>query len=153
MEWSMSDRTNAIADELLKLKNKNGIINPSEAVSWARKNPGSQLHGSLEWDDAVAGERWRVAQVRQLIAVHIVDPQGERRFISLSIDRKHDGSNGYRELGDVIGRPNLRSIMVADALADLERVQARYSRLSELQPVWDAADQARQKRPARKAAA
>ena len=33
MEWTMSDRTNAIADELLKLKNANGVINPTEAVA------------------------------------------------------------------------------------------------------------------------
>jgi hypothetical protein len=153
MERAMSDRTNAIADELLALKNANGVINPATAVEWARKNKKSTLHANLEWDDGVAAERWRVSQVRQLIAIHIVDAEGGRRFVSLSIDRKHDGSNGYRSLEDVIGRQDLRSIMLADALADLERVQARYSKLSELQPVWDAADEARQKRPARKVAA
>ena len=149
----MSDRTNAIADELLKLKNSAGVINPAEAVKWAKANPESHLHGSLEWDDTIAGERWRVSQVRQLIAIHIVDADGGRRFVSLSIDRRHDGSNGYRSLEDVVGRPDLREIMLRDALADLERVQARYSKLTELQPVWDAADQTRAKRASRKAAA
>jgi len=149
----MSDRTDNIGVELLNLKNEDGIINPSKAVEWARANKKSHLHASLEWDDTIAGERWRVSQVRQLIAVHIVDAEGGRRFVSLSIDRKHDGSNGYRELGDVIGRPDLREVMLRDALADLERVQARYSKLTELQPVWDAADQTRAKRASRKAAA
>lgn len=149
----MSDRTNAIADELLKLKNKNGIINPTEAVAWARKNPGSQLHGSLEWDDGVAGERWRVWQIRQLISVHIVDAEGGRRFVSLSIDRRHDGSNGYRSLEDIVARPDLREIMLKDALSELERIQERYKKLSELAPVWEQADQVRQRQPRRKAAA
>ena len=43
--------------------------------------------------------------------------------MSLSIDRKHDGSNGYRPLADVVARPDLREIMLADALAELDRVQ------------------------------
>jgi len=148
----MSDRTDHISKELLALKNDNGVINPAEAVKWAKANPESHLHGSLEWDDAIAGERWRVSQVRQLIAIHIVDADGGRRFVSLSIDRKHDGSNGYRSLEDVVGRSDLREIMLKDALADLERMQARYAKLSELAPVWEKADEVRAKR-SRKAAA
>ena len=148
----MSDRTNAIADELLALKSETGVINPAAAVAWARENKKSTLHANLEWDDGIAGERWRVSQVRQLIAIHIVDAEGGRRFVSLSIDRRHDGSNGYRELGDVIGQPNLREIMLKDALADLERMQERYKKLSELEPVWQQAEAVRKTR-SRKAAA
>ena len=59
----MSDRTNAIADELLALKSETGVINPAAAVAWARENKKSMLHANLEWDDSVAGERWRVLQV------------------------------------------------------------------------------------------
>ncbi len=148
----MSDRTDGIATELLKLKNDSGVINPAEAVTWARTNRKSRLHAALEWDNDVAGERYRIWQVRSLISIHITDPDGGRRFVSLSIDRKHDGSNGYRSLEDIAARPDLREIMLKDALADLERVQARYSKLSELQPVWEQADAVRQKR-VRKAAA
>jgi hypothetical protein len=148
----MSDRTNAIADELLALKSETGVINPAGAVAWARENKKSTLHANLEWDDSIAGERWRVSQVRQLIALHITDAEGGRRFVSLSIDRRHDGSNGYRELGDVVAQPNLREIMLKDALADLERMQERYKKLSELEPVWQQAEAVRKTRT-RKAAA
>lgn len=140
----MSERTDSVAAELLRLKNEDGIISPSAAVTWARKHTKSHLHASLEWDDEVAGERYRVWQVRALIAVHIVDAEGGRRFVSLSVDRKHDGSNGYRELGDVVARPDLREIMLSDALSELERIQARYNKLTELAPVWEQADAVRQ---------
>jgi hypothetical protein len=148
----MSDRTDGISKELLKLKNDSGVINPAKVVDWARHNKKSLLHANLEWDDEVAGERYRVWQVRALISVHIVDADGGRRFVSLSIDRRHDGSNGYRELGDIVASPNLREIMLADALGDLERIQERYKKLSELEPVWQQADAVRSKRT-RKAAA
>jgi hypothetical protein len=148
----MSDRTDGISAELLKLKNEDGIINPAKVVEWARKNKKSHLYANLEWDDGVAAERYRVWQVRALISVHIVDPDGGRRFVSLSIDRKHDGSNGYRDMDDVVARPNLREIMLKDALADLERVQARYNKLTELQPVWEAAGTVRERRRPKAAA-
>jgi hypothetical protein len=148
----MSDRTDGISAELLKLKNEDGIINPANVVAWARKHPKSVLHANLEWDDGVAAARYRVWQVRALISVHIVDPDGGRRFVSLSIDRKHDGSNGYRAMDDVVARQDLREIMLKDALADLERMQARYTKLTELQPVWAAAGTVRERRrPARAA--
>lgn len=148
----MSDRTDGISAELLKLKNADGIINPTEVVKWAKRNTKSHLHANLEWDDAVAGDRYRVWQVRALISVHIVDADGGRRFVSLSIDRKHDGSNGYRPLDEVIARQDLREVMLADALADLERIQARYTKLTELAPVWEGAARVRERR-SRKAAA
>jgi hypothetical protein len=148
----MSDRTDGVAAELLKLKTVDGIINPSAAVEWARKNKKSLLHRSLEWDDGIAAERYRIWQVRALISVHIVDAEGSRRFVSLSIDRKHDGSNGYRSLEDIVARPDLREIMLADALADLERIQARYTKLTELAPVWEGAAQVRERRTRKSAA-
>lgn len=148
----MSDRTNALADELLGLKNANGVINPTEAVAWARKNKKSVLHANLEWDDGIAAERWRITQVRQLIAVHIIDADGGRQFVSLSIDRKHDGSNGYRSMEDVVARPDLREIMLKDALSELERIQERYKKLTELQPVWERAEEVRTRRRPKAAA-
>ena len=146
----MSERTEGLAKELLKLKNESGVINPAQAVAWARSHKKSRLHAALDWDDTIAAERWRISQVRMLVAVHIVDQEGGRRFISLSIDRKHDGSNGYRSLDDITARPDLREIMLRDALAELDRVQGRYKKLTELQPVWEAADLARQKQEARR---
>ena len=141
----------AIADELLALRNDNGVINPGEVVTWAKNNPGSRLHASLEWDDALAGERWRREQVRGLIAVHVTDADGSRKLISLSIDRTASG--GYRPLDEVLGQPTLREVMLKDALAELDRVQKKYEKLQELERVWLAASQVREGRASRRKAA
>jgi hypothetical protein len=149
---TMSERTESIATELLALRNGNGVINPAEAVSWAKTHRKSSLHGALEWDDEIAGEKWRIWQVRQMISVYIVDADGGRRFVSLSIDRKHDGSNGYRPLSEVMERPDLREVMMNDALHDLERVQERYKKLTDLNEVWAAAEKLRARRRTKTAA-
>jgi hypothetical protein len=140
-----------IANELLELRNDNGVINPAHVVDWARENPASRLHASLEWDDSLAAERWRREQVRTLIAVHVVDADGSRKLISLSIDRTASG--GYRPLDEVLGQPTLREVMLKDALADLDRVQKKYERLQELERVWLAASQVREGRASRRKAA
>lgn len=133
----MSVRLDSLADELLALKNADGVINPTDVVRWARRNRRSHLHAHLTWDDEVAGERYRVWQIRELIGIHILDAEGSRRLVSLSIDR---AAGGYRPVADVIERPDLRDIMLSDALAELERVQRRYAQLTELQRVWEAAE-------------
>jgi len=111
-------KDNTLAMELLALKNDNDLINPAEVVAWARRNHNSRLHGALEWDDDIAGEKWRISQVRSLIAIHVVDATGMRGLVSLSIDRT-PGNNGYRGLDDVVARPDLREILMQDALAEL----------------------------------
>ena len=130
---SMSDRTDSISAELMKLRDEDGKINPAAVVKWARRNTKSRLHAALTWDDAVAAERHRIWEVRALIAVHITDADGGRRFVSLSIDRQE---GGYRAVSQVLEKPDLRQVMLDDALADLERVQARYKHLTELSEVW-----------------
>ena len=141
----------AIADELMALRNNNGVINPAHVVAWAKDNPTSRLHASLEWDNDLAGERWRREQVRQLIAVHVVDADGSRKLISLSIDRTASG--GYRPIDEVMGTATLREVMLKDALAELDRVQKKYERLQELERVWAAANQVREGRASRRKAA
>jgi hypothetical protein len=147
----MSERTDTIVEELLALRKGNGVINASEVVTWARANKKSQVHASLTWDDKVAGERYRIWQVRALISLHIRDTEGGRRFVSLSIDRP---VGGYRELSSVMSSDELRAVMLEDALADLERVQKRYEKLQELAGVWgEAAKVAATVRPSRRKAA
>lgn len=147
----MSDHMDNIAAELEALRNKDGKIYPPDCVAWARKNPKSALHAHLVWDDEIAGERYRVWQIRELLVVHIIDPTGGRRFVSLSIDRSNGG--GYRSASDVMKRPDLRAIMLQDALADLEQLQRRYERLrQELSEIWVAADKVRRKHKPKAAA-
>lgn len=147
----MSARTNALAAELLALQNENGLIVPREVVTWARRHRSSRLYGELEWDDSVAGAAYREQQVRQLIAIHVIEDHSVRRFISLSVDRVQGG--GYRDMNDVMTAPNLRDVMLQDALSELERMQRKYQRLKELEGVWDAAATVRRRRPPRKRAA
>jgi len=130
-----------IKDELLKLKNSDGFLNPSEVVAWAKNHPASEIYGSLLWDDKKAGYLYRVEQVRGLIQTHLVNVTGQRETVSLTIDRSAD--TGYRDLKDVLPVPTLRQVLLADALNELERMHKKYEHLQELVTVWEATAQVR----------
>lgn len=131
-----------IRSELLALQATadEGILHPRTVVEWARDNPSSALHAALEWDDAKAADEYRVWQVRHLIKLNIQQEDGSPVFVSLSIDRATGG--GYRAVSDVAAAPDLRAIMLRDALAELDRVRTKYDALTALSEVWEAADRA-----------
>jgi hypothetical protein len=149
----MSERLDTITDELLALKTGQGVINPAEVVQWARDNPASRLYSALTWDNEAAAERYRIWQVRALISVHIVDVDGGRKFVSLSVDRIGGHSGGYRPLSDVMEDETLRDVLLKDAFTELERVQKRFAKLKELAGVWNELHKVRRRRVIAKAAA
>jgi hypothetical protein len=126
-----------IKDELVDLQKRDGILRPEVAVAWAHEHPKSALYASLEWDDTAAAQQYRIWQVRHLIAVHVVNKEGVRQIVSLSIDRTNDG--GYRDIHAVLASPPMRAVLLADALAELDRVRLKYDGLVELARVWEEA--------------
>jgi len=116
-----------VADELRALSDNQGLIHAPRVVEWAQLNPDSALYREFNWNvEKAAYDHW-VWRARQLIALHIVSETGERRTISLAIDRKQGG--GYRDLGEVITNEELRRAAVTQALAELQRWCNRNSHL------------------------
>lgn len=126
-----------IQQELEALREE-GVLHAEKVVAWARVHPDSALHKQFEWDDGKAADEYRVWQARRVIAVHVVNESGERRLISLSIDRSKGG--GYRSIEDVSRDQDLMAVAVKDALGELRRTRAKYQHLKELSDVWETID-------------
>lgn len=126
-----------IKSELLALSKKRKKLSTTFVVEWAQANRASALHSALEWDDKVAGQRYREWQVRQLIGIYVFDDSGDRSLISLSIDR---GAGGYRSVDDIAASPDLMMVMAEDARLELLRVRAKYGRVKELIEIWSTID-------------
>jgi hypothetical protein len=126
----------SVKSELLEIQaaDENGLLHPSAVVAWARANTASALHRLIEWDDRTAADSHRLWQVRQIIQLHIVAEDGTPQAVSLTIDRRSGG--GYRKISDVLQAPDLREVMLNDALDELERVRTKYERVTELARVW-----------------
>lgn len=140
------EREVTIKSELLLIKeaSQDGMLHAETVVEWARDNTNSALHKALEWDDVRAAEEYRIAQVRQLIRIHVISEDGVPQLVSLTFDRTKGG--GYREVSDVLKSRDLAEIMLADALGELERVRAKYERVKDLMPVWEQVERVRRRR-------
>ena len=128
-----------------------GMLQAEAGIEWARKHTDSALHAALEWDDEKAGQQHRLWQMRALIAIHVVNIEGQREMVSLTIDRVQPGG-GYRDIQDVLKAPPLREILLADALRELERVRLKFETLQELAEVWTAIDRVQQKKTTKRQA-
>ena len=127
-----------------------GMLRPESVVEFAR-DEATALHGEFEWDDSEAARKFRIVQARQLIRLVVnVDPSanGEpvRAFVSLSEDRV--AKDGYRRLVDVMNDEQRRAMLLRDALRELAAFKRKYSVLSELSKVFEAAEIAVQKQTA-----
>lgn len=139
----LGEHVMTIREELTTLQHKfGGVLRAEDGVEWARRNTMSALHAALEWDDGKAGHAYRIWQVRQLIAVHVINEKGQRQMVSLTIDRRE---GGYRDLNTVLDSAPMREVLLADALAELERVKLKYEQLVELASVWEAVADVRRK--------
>jgi hypothetical protein len=137
----------SIESELLALKNEDGLIVPERAEGWAAAHPKSDLAKRLEWDNGKAGRLYRINQIRQLIVtLEITMGPTTRRFYSLSIDRHNAMGGGYRDIEEIVRSRTLYDILLADALAELNRMRENYERLTELRPLWREVDKIKKKR-------
>ncbi len=126
-------RRKQIAAELeLVARASRGRLDPKRVVAWARANRRSSLHSCFQWNDGKAAEAYRIWQARELIvSVEVVYRDGKRRqsWVSPVTFR---GRGGYCRLVDVMDDTALRAGLLAQALAELEAVCAKYEDLCEL---------------------
>jgi hypothetical protein len=130
-----------IAQALHRIQAANGGLLRAADVVEEASHPDSPLHEYFTWDDDAAAYQWRLQQARQLIRVAVqVLPYEEpqflvRAFVSLTPDRQLEGG-GYRAAVKVMASPTDRQQLLADALAELNRLKVKYHQLTELDSIF-----------------
>lgn len=128
----------AIREELEKIASKNGGLLKAEDVLKEAQKETSILHlwPGFEWDKNKAAFKYNLQQARNLIRVTVeyVGPADDqtltRVFVSLTPDRVKGG--GYRSLVSVVEDDELNEQLLADALREMKRFQARFSTLKQV---------------------
>jgi len=120
---------------------RSGILKPDHVVAEAT-DPGNPLHDKFEWDDAVAGHKYRLDQARKLIKAFVVLYPGVDQpvpcYVNLRKDRGTD-EQGYRKIEDVFSNEFLLESLMEDAMNDLRSFEKKYEMLKALAPVFEAA--------------
>lgn len=122
-----------------RLAEEHGHLTPELVVDAARPEH-SPLHDLFEWDDSVAGERWRREQARHLIIQCRVTVQtGEdqrvsvRRYTALPINEDPSLPHRYVPTEDALRTD--RDLVIAQAKTELDRLRRKYEALVDFDEV------------------
>lgn len=94
------------------------------------------LHDQFEWDNDIAGERWRHQQARELIrSVRVIykpatEQEPERSVRAFHAVRREDG-HVYEPAGTIAHDPVLKQIVLQDMEREWQQLKRRYNEFKE----------------------
>lgn len=151
--WKFTNKYKADPKEAYKEICSLENITPQNVVDLAR-NEDSVIHDDFEWDDGVAGERYRCIQAREMIRSFILvkddpTPKEEDKFVEYEFPESslvgklralHSTSlpHEYAPTEYFLENHDEYQILLNKALAELESFKKRYSMIAELEEVFNA---------------
>lgn len=122
-----------LRDQLQAIYETRGELTAKAVVDEAR-DPDSALHSRFEWDDSIAGERFREIQAGELIrSVKVVERKPEDAPTSVrafhSIPDKEGRS--YRPIEEIRQDPIAREILLREAEREWKELHRRFEHLVE----------------------
>ena len=115
-------------------------VTPENVLEKA-KNADTELHKCFEWDNSVAGEKYRLMQAREII----------RHFVIVTPEEKEDApkirsyqisttTNKYEPTRLFLQKPDEYTALLERAKNELEAFKQRYKMLTELEEIFDDID-------------
>lgn len=115
-------------------------ITPQNVLNLA-KNEDSEIHNDFEWDDSIAGEKYRLHQARQMIQSLVFKTEEPdrtpTRVLQITTER-----NVYKPTEFFVKHEDEYQALLNRALSELESFQNRYKSLAELEDVLDSIEKA-----------
>ena len=141
-------------ERLKKLEGRSGTLTPNKVLDDARRKD-SPLHDYFEWDNGVAGERWRVNQARELIREYRVDVKlvgggvvNIPKYFSITAEDGTDADQNnrvYVSYEKAKDNPVIVEKIVLQALDEANSWRERYRAYSELRSISDAIVETRER--------
>lgn len=132
--------------QLTGIYQQHGELTPQIVVDEARPD-GAPLHDRFEWNDNIAGEKYRLVQAAQIIrAVRIeyISPGSEEKKFIRAFSSLHQASEdgihqGYAPTEEVLENPLTRKILLRNMERDISILKRRYGHLAEFADMMTAA--------------
>jgi len=126
----------SVREVLEGIYKEHGSLTPALVLSLARE-PDHPLHKRFEWDDSVAGERYRLGQARHLITtvkVRYVNPSDDTQTVRARAYHAMPTAQGtaFRSTDDIVVDEFARRLLQQQMRREFEALKARYERFDEL---------------------
>lgn len=136
--WKMESFYKANANEAYKEISKLKEITPQNVVDLARDEK-SVIHNDFEWDDKIAGEKYRLHQAGDMIRSFVFEPkkadEAPTRVLQITTEK-----SVYQPVKFFLKNEDEYQSLLKRAKAELESFRRRYSTLTELESVFNAID-------------
>lgn len=147
--------TPEIIDKILEVKENKGLT--ANNLLYNAKDKKNPLHNFFDWDDSIAGEKWRLQQARVIINevkiiigekelyafenIHVCveTPEGEVREV-----------REYKHFAEISSNKEYHKQMIDKALESIGYWQEKHSIYKELTPIFVSIDNVRKKWQKRK---
>lgn len=110
-----------------------------EQVLEKAKDENSELHKCFDWDNEIAGEKWRLHQARNVINGLVFVPK-ENKEQPVRVFSYTPGTN-YKPTIQMVVDMNEYTMLLKQARRELEAFKTKYKTLKELKVVFDAIDE------------
>lgn len=123
-----------VGEELERIRVRHNSRLTQEDVVAEARDDASPLHPAFEWDDAKAGEQWRLEQASYLIRsiVVAVEANETKAPVRAFVNVERDTDRSYTSVAHAMSDAELRAQIIAKALKELKSWRDRYSELVEL---------------------
>jgi hypothetical protein len=115
---------------------RGGYLTPQDVLEEARSTL-SPLHGSFDWDDNSAAEKYRLMQARVILLTVRVEYDGERQsgYLNAKVTINDRPVQGYFPVERVMTDAEIHQAVLDGVVQDLEYLQRKYERLKEFSGV------------------
>lgn len=128
-----------VGEELEKLELA-GEISADALLSYARNNPESETYKCFEWDDSVAGEKYRRFQATNVltsISVKIKEEPVKTQRVYFSVKTSSDDTRKFKNIKEVLKNDEEYQQIVDKARKDFVSCKEKYDELIERDDLKD----------------
>lgn len=122
-----------VGEELEKLEFA-GELTSDEVLKFAKNNPDSETYKCFEWDNAIAGEKYRKIQATQIMAsisVTIKEEPKETQRVYVSIKTSLDNERKFKNIKEVVKNDDEYQQLIDKAKQSFVRCKEQYETLLE----------------------
>lgn len=131
----------AVGQEIEKIE-VDGEVNTDTLLTFARHNRDSELYKCFEWDDTIAGEKYRKAQASQILcSISIVTNKEEseketvRAYVSVKTGEEQKRT--FKNLSRVLENDEEYQQLKDKARNDFENTKEKYEKVLQLSDLRD----------------
>lgn len=112
---------------------------PAQIVDMARDN-GTELHKCFEWDDAIAAEKHRLDQARQVVRHLVIRETIKEDRPPIRLFFRPESGAGYQPTQVIVRNQDNYRALLKSAMRDLEALRVKYHSLVELETIFEEID-------------